>query len=202
MDIAHKQRLVGGLVLVALGLILVPAILDFSQDKPDSMQSAKMPDAPETKDMEVLPLEVWSEPIDPKVDNSEAIVEKPEAAPSPAKQTPPPSKPESQPEPRQQTAKAKPKPKPETAAKAAIPSGASGWVVQVASFSDQSKAFKLRDRLRKAGHPAFIERGRSSSGATIYRVKVGPVLQRTEADRLKQQVDKETKLNSLVMKYR
>jgi cell division septation protein DedD len=91
MDIAHKQRLVGGLVLLALGLILVPAILDFSQDKPDPMQSAKIPDAPETKDMEVLPLEVWSEPINPKVDNSEAIVEKPEAAP-PAKQTPPPSK--------------------------------------------------------------------------------------------------------------
>jgi DedD protein len=149
----------------------------------------------------VLPLDVWSEPINPKVDNSEAIVEKPEAAP-PAKQAASPSKPETKPEPKQQTAKAKSEPKPEASTKAAIPSGASGWVVQVASFSDQPKAFTLRDRLRKAGHPAFVERAHSGAGATIYRVKVGPVLQRTEADRLKQQVDKETKLNSLVMKYR
>ena len=211
MDQAHKQRLVGGIVLLALGLILVPTILDFSQDTPDPMAEAQIPESPDVMKMEVLPLEIWSEPIDPEIDSSDRIVETPaaveqETVKSSSEPAPKPVEPDdkkaSAPKPAPVAkAEAAPKPTPDVAKKPAIPEGASGWVVQVASFSEEPKAFALRDRLRKAGHPVFIERGRSSGGV-IYRVKVGPVLQRTEADRLKKQVAKQTKLDGLVMKYR
>ncbi|ALP54036.1 hypothetical protein Tel_13350 [Candidatus Tenderia electrophaga] len=202
MESAHKQRLIGGIVLLALALILVPSILDFSQDEPDPVQQVEMPEAPDAMQMEVLPLEVWSEPVDPEVDGNERIVEMPEPEqPEPPAQasatpTPKPGAAETKSTPKRDTAKAAP----EADSKPVVPAGASAWVVQVASFSDQPKAFKLRDRLRSAGHPSFIERGRSG-GATIYRVKVGPVLERTEADQLKKKVDKQTQLNGLVMQY-
>lgn len=200
MDKAHKQRLVGGIVLLALGLILIPTILDFTQEASDPMAEAEIPESPDVMKMEVLPLEVWSEPIDPEIDSANRIVEKPTA---PEQLAQPPDTAESQ---KSQPAKKQaPKPKivakAEPASKVDIPEGATAWVVQVASFSDEAKAFKLRDQLRQAGHPTFIERG-SKNGGAIYRVKVGPVLQRTEADRLKKQVAKQTKLDGLVMKYR
>ncbi len=198
MENAHKQRLIGAVVLLALALILVPTILDFSQDDPDPMQPTEIPASPDAMKMEVLPLEVWSEPVDPEVDGSEGIIETPSAGDSaPEQPAPPPGEPETKPTPKQEATTSEA----ETSAKPAIPEGATAWVVQVASFSDQPKAFKLRDRLRAAGHPSFIERARSS-GATIYRVKVGPVLERAEADQLKKQVDQETRLNGLVMQYR
>lgn len=200
MDKAHKQRLVGGIVLLALGVILIPTILDFAQEASDPMAEIEIPESPDVMKMEVLPLEVWSEPIDPEIDSANRIVETPTA---PEQLAQPPDTAES---PKSQPAK-KQAPKPKIAAKAEpaskvdTPEGATAWVVQVASFSDEAKAFKLRDQLRQAGHPTFIERGRKNGGV-IYRVKVGPVLQRTEADRLKKQVAKQTKLDGLVMQYR
>ncbi len=203
MDQAHKQRLVGGIVLVALGLILIPTILDFSQEASDPMAGVEIPESPDVMKMEVLPLEVWSERIDPEIDSANRIVETPAAPQQPAQQS---ATDKAEPAKSQQQAPipkkvAEAEPKPQTATKTDIPEGATAWVVQIASFSDESKAFRLRDKLRKLGHPAFIERGRKS-GQLTYRVKVGPVLQRSKADSLKKQVAKQTKLDGLVMQYR
>ena len=205
MDQKHKQRLVGGIVLLALGLILVPTILDFSEDVRDSTKQTEMPEPPDVMKMEVLPLEIWSEPVNPDIDDANRIVETPAVVEqAPANQSVAPET-QSSPAEMKQAAKAeieeKGEPKPEPDTQGTIAAGASAWVVQVASFSDEPKAFKLRDSLRAAGHPTFVERGRGDAGV-IYRVKVGPVLQRSEADKLKQQVAKETKLDGLVMQYR
>ena len=199
MDQAHKQRLVGGIVLLSLALILIPTILDFSQDESAPAQREEMPDAPDVMKMEVLPLEIWSERIDPEVDSDSRIVETPSVAKNtPKKESPKAAvKPEKKQEPKSAVVKVKPKPAP----KAVVSKGASAWVVQVASFSDEPKAFKLRDSLRKAGITCFIERGRGDAGL-IYRVKAGPVLRKSEADLLKKQVSKQAKLDGLVMRHR
>ncbi len=198
MDQAHKQRLVGGIVLLSLAIILIPTILDFSQDDLTPVQREEMPEAPDAMKMEVLPLEIWSERIDPEVDGDSRIVEMPsvEKVRSEAA-VPAVVKPEKKKAPTPVVSKVEPKP----AAKAVVTTGASAWVVQVASFSDEAKAFKLRDRLRTAGITSFIERGRNNSGL-IYRVKAGPVIRKSEADSLKKQVDKQTRLKSLIMRHR
>jgi len=209
MDQAHKQRLVGGIVLLSLAIILIPTILDFSQDELVPAQREEMPDAPDVMKMEVLPLEIWSERIDPEVDSDSRIVESPSVEQTgdekesvekaPAKVVAPvvAAKPEKKPEPKPVVTKVEPKPAP----KAVVTTGASAWVVQVASFSDESKAFKLRDSLRESDITCFIERGRGDAGP-IYRVKAGPVLRKSEADQLKKQVSKLTKLDGLVMRHR
>ena len=205
MDHAHKQRLVGGIVLLSLALILIPTILDFSQDESAPAEREEMPEAPDVMKMEVLPLEIWSERIDPEIDSANRIVETPSVKKSAEKSTvaADTSKPAVAAKPEQKKAlkpvvsKAEPKPAP----KPIVKNGASAWVVQVASFSDEPKAFKLRDRLRKAGITCFIERGRGDKGI-IYRVKAGPVLRKSEADQLKKQVSKQTKLDGLVMQHR
>lgn len=198
MDKSNKQRLVGAVVLIALGLIFIPTILDFSQDEPNPLASREMPEAPDVMKMEVLPLEIWSERIDPKIDDSHRIVETPVAAVEsgpvedsiPAVEVKEPSTPEP-------VVTAVPE---KIESKPVIPGAAMAWVVQVGSFGDEPKAFALRDRLRAAGHATFIERFQAGSGVT-YRVKVGPVLMRSEADKLKDMIAAEVKLNGLVMQY-
>ena len=62
-----------------------------------------------------------------------------------------------------------------------------GFAVQLGAFSNATEATRLRDRARVAGFSAFVESVRTDKG-TLSRVRVGPVADRTDADRLKAQV--------------
>ena len=62
-----------------------------------------------------------------------------------------------------------------------------GFAVQLGAFSAEAEADKLRDRARAAGFNAFVEQVRTDKG-TLNRVRVGPVADRAEADRLKAQL--------------
>lgn len=74
------------------------------------------------------------------------------------------------------------------------------WVVQVASLSSQAGANKLRDQLQAEGHKAYV---RSVSGATtIYRVFIGPKQDKSQALAIKSQLDKQLKVNSLVLPFK
>lgn len=86
----------------------------------------------------------------------------------------------------------------------ALPLNAQGlpdaWVVQVASLSSQAGANKLRDQLQAEGHKAYV---RSVSGTTtIYRVFIGPKQDKTQALAIKSQLDKQLKVNSLVLPFK
>lgn len=59
-----------------------------------------------------------------------------------------------------------------------------GWAVQVGALADPADANALRDRLRAAGFTAYVETLRTASG-TLYRVRVGPEIQRANAERLR-----------------
>lgn len=48
------------------------------------------------------------------------------------------------------------------------------YIVQVASFLQQSRAKSLERRIQEAGFPAFLERVRLKNGKVGFRVKVGP----------------------------
>ncbi len=73
------------------------------------------------------------------------------------------------------------------------------WVVQVASFTKRSNAFSLRDKLKQNGFKVFIAPG---SSASRYRVRIGPVVTRTEADNLRLRLAQQHKLKGIVLKYR
>lgn len=72
------------------------------------------------------------------------------------------------------------------------------WVVQVGSFSSAANADRLVERLRKDALSAYQEQ-LSGSGSTIYRVRIGPFLEREEAIRVNRQVGEKMSLDGVVM---
>lgn len=87
----------------------------------------------------------------------------------------------------------------------AMPLSAQGlpdaWVVQVASLSAQVAANKLRDQLQAEGHKAYV-RSVPGANATIYRVFIGPKQDKAQALAIKSQLDKQLKVNSLVLPFK
>lgn len=89
-------------------------------------------------------------------------------------------------------------PAPVPQAPAPKPAAAStGFAVQVGAFGNAEEAARLRDRLRAAGFTAFTENVSSDKGA-LTRVRVGPVLTRAEADRLRSQVSAKAGVSGMV----
>jgi DedD protein len=72
------------------------------------------------------------------------------------------------------------------------------WIVQVGSFSSAANAEKLVASLRLEGLSAYQETV-TSSGSSIYRVRVGPFLKREDAIRVERQVREKRSLNGVVM---
>jgi len=74
------------------------------------------------------------------------------------------------------------------------------WAVQLASFKTKPNALKLRDKLRVKGFASYVEKRRNSKGI-LYRVRVGPELKRTSAEKLKKKLAKAAKLNGFVVSH-
>lgn len=72
-----------------------------------------------------------------------------------------------------------------------------GFAVQVGAFGNATEATRLRDRLRGAGFSAFTESVQTDKGM-LTRVRVGPVLSRAEAERLKAQVSAKFGISGIV----
>lgn len=77
---------------------------------------------------------------------------------------------------------------------------ASGWAVQVGVFSTSEAAEKLVADLRRSGQEGYFER-MPSNGKVLYRVRVGPLARREEADRALAQIKQVHKLDALVVTY-
>ncbi len=71
------------------------------------------------------------------------------------------------------------------------------WVVQVGSFSSPESAEDLVARLRLAGFSAFSEKVTSAQG-TVYKVRIGPELDRDKAADLARKVKSEQGLDAFV----
>ena len=82
---------------------------------------------------------------------------------------------------------AAPKLEPTPVAARPVDTGKTGFVVQVGAFADAAAATALRDKLRAAGMNAFTDTVDTDAGKRT-RVRVGPAMNRAEADALKAQV--------------
>ncbi|WP_313089469.1 SPOR domain-containing protein [Pseudomonas sp.] len=195
------QRIVGALVLVALAVIFVPML--FNREDPASsleVDAPRMPEAPPMPATETQPVEV---PGAPPVDDDYEIVEQvPTDAPTP----PAPITPALAPAPQPQAPEPAPQPAEPAPPPASAPSAEShldsadlpvSWSVQLASLSSRDNADKLQKTLRSQGYNAYI---RTADG--MNRVFVGPLVQRDEADRLRDQLERQQKLNGFVVRFK
>lgn len=86
-----------------------------------------------------------------------------------------------------------------------VPSGpnlplASAWAVQLGSFSQVDNARRLEAELRDAGFPAFVDAMKTPQGA-MYRVRVGPVLDKNEATRLAARIRERVGMKGFVVSH-
>ena len=112
-------------------------------------------------------------------------------------QTPAPAVPEPAP-----AAAPTPTPAPAASAPASLDSTGlpQGWSVRLASFSNQTNARNLVERLQNNGHRAYT-RQLSSSQGPLTAVYVGPDVDRAAAQRLQAQLQREYDLAGIVVRY-
>lgn len=55
------------------------------------------------------------------------------------------------------------------------------WVIKVASFSNLDNAKKMVEQLKKKGHKAYRRSGKNQQGKTVYRIYVGPYIEKSRA---------------------
>ena len=187
MDEGLKKRLVGAAVLASLVVIFVPMLLDREPVLEQGLQRTNIPPRPEKAfSSRVLPSE--SEPLStPPAE----VLSPPVAGAPPARvedAAPPASTP---PGPAAQEPKKPVKPAP-PAQRPALAS----WVIQVASFSSQDNAENLTQKLRDEKFDAFVEPAQVK-GKRVYRVRVGPEIDRRQADATLQQVNRVLKSQNL-----
>lgn len=208
MELQLKQRLVGITVIFSLAVIFLPMLLDGSGRNPQQI-SISIPPAPQVSS----PVRVEEKVIELRKE----IEEMPVLSPRIVDEISDPPDPETAPIPEAETAKtetkksseAVPKTKPPAikekpkAVKQApkVAAGGESWVIQLGSFKEKNKAYKLRDRIRQSKLSAvFIEKfGKGSS--TTYRVRMGPFLTREKAKVVLNKVMAKYNVKGLVMSY-
>ena len=74
----------------------------------------------------------------------------------------------------------------------------SRWTLQAGTFSKKENAVTLVEKLRKQGLPVTMEATKGAGNATLYRVKVGPTLDKKRALEMKAKMDNQ-KIQSLLV---
>jgi len=211
LDSAYKQRMVGALVLVALAVIFLPMLFSRQDeqrqvvvDVPATPQASAVPqvqvepvvvpepqalpeEEPVPTDDEVAAQQAPSMPVQPSVP-----VVKPTPAPAVAAK---PVTPAAAPKP------VAPQPaapgKPDVGQSRIDPNGLPiSWSIQVASLGSRDGADALQKKLRSQGYNAYI---RSADGKN--RVFIGPLIERAEADRLRDLLDRQQNLKGFVTRF-
>lgn len=195
MDDGLKQRLIGALVLIAIAVIFLPSL--FSGEHGRRLDTrTQIPPAPETK---VVVIEQPKPVVDiPKAPAPEAMyqlleedevvsVEKELATVQEAAEV----------------VKPKAVPVPQLAPNKVgldernIPKA---WAIQVASYNTEARANTLVEQLKADGYKAFLHPAVIGKGK-VYRVLVGPKIDRANALQVKADLDKLLKVSSILVKF-
>jgi DedD protein len=195
MDFLLKQRLVGAVVLVALGVIFIPMLLE----GPDQTLVPEMEALPEPIDRQLSkPLDDFPAPDAIPVEPQESVVlGDPEPEPAeenrPEETAPPPAA-------KTDRQEAPLPPVPAPGEKRSQPGPLGSWVVQAGSFSSEQNALRLRDKLREAGFVTQVEKARVG-GKSHYRVRVGPFLERADAEKSQKRLLARHSIKGRVLSY-
>lgn len=82
----------------------------------------------------------------------------------------------------------------------ARPAATAGFAVQLGALRSEADANALRDRARGAGFTAFVERVNADAG-TLWRVRVGPELDRASAERRRSELKSRLNVDGLVVSH-
>ncbi len=172
MDSPLLQRIIGAAVLVALGVIFIPALLDGAgyKSRLNIHHIKPEPDFP---------------PLSKKI--PEHIISPLEKARKQQQQA-------NQRQVKRQTLK-KYRHKHSDKQRALH-----AFALQMGTFKNNANAKKLRDKLRKAGYHSFVVPV-AGKNETIYKVRIGPELQKSVLEKMKKKVKKQFKIDAYVVNH-
>lgn len=225
LDNTFKQRMVGALVLIALAVIFLPMLFSRQDEMREvRVEAPAAPQAPVQPQVQVQPVQVpQQQPLaqEPIPEDAGMAQEQTGAEVPPVPNTPKPqvatpistSKPSmpigAAPKPAHEAPVQQPAaPAVAAAAKpAAVPAAPSSskidpnglpvsWSVQLASLSTRDGADGLQKTLRTQGYNAYV---RSAGGKN--RVYVGPLVDRAEAERLRDTLNRQQNLKGFVVRF-
>jgi DedD protein len=177
-----KNRLIGSAILVLIGVIGFPLLVD-KQPRPVAVDlPIEIPDK-----NKVLPLAVPPAPPAPVAAVPEASVPSAAASGVVTQAAPPAAeKPVAKPEPKPVT---KPEVKAEVKKPEPKPAADGRYVVQIGSFADEGRARDARAKLERAGLKNYTQAVETKDGKRI-RVRAGPFASKAEAERAADKIKK------------
>lgn len=207
MEIRTKQRLIGGLVLLAVVAIFLPLL--FHNPHP-STNSLSMPTpvvlVPPAPSKPVVQLQLPPSPSAKSAagktlstSSSKLSTQKPQPLQMPAKETAVLTVSDSSVPEKIKPKKISGKPKPHPTQLFLSTSPPEAWVIQVASFSDSDNAKRLLNQLRARGFDAYS--CQSKGKKTIIRVFIGPDIDRNKIDQIQKELKQQLQLNGVIRKY-
>lgn len=191
-----KQRLVGALILLALGVVFWPII--FVEPGDGAGQDLRqIPPRPEVNTTPIAAPDKVGLRVSPKLESrAAALLEEPMTEAAPLTVAP---EPEPKPVIKPTVTKASRSQAPEKP-KLDAQGVPIAWILQVASVSSSEKAEALRARLLELGYKAYVKKVHRS-GNVLLRVYVGPKFERAQLDKIKSSVDAEFSVQSMVVRY-
>lgn len=201
MDNLVKQRLVGALILVALGVVFWPIIF-VARDGDTRERRVAVPEAPL---VDLSPLPAPDSAALRRAPLAQAQAQGAEQGPAPEpldSDSPLPGPLPALPARADTQAQASLEQARETLQAPAIDADGLpiAYALQVATIGERERAETLRDELLKAGYKGYLQRLRRDE-RTLYRVLVGPRYQRDDLAPVKEAVDRTWRVESLIIRY-
>lgn len=178
MDGKLKQRVIGVIVLTALAIIVLPLLLDGTEQERQRIVQG-VPEVPTLEVVNVDPKALIAEMDRIEADSKARL---PREAEPPDEETEPAD--DIQASPSSLDANGLP----------------NGWSVQVGSFAETENAVQLRDKLRRKGFRTYAIAVATETGDHV-RVLVGPSLERSRVEKIKQQIEAEFQLTCKIVRY-
>lgn len=197
MDVRLKERLIGALVVVAVAVLVLPWVLD--DDKGESDFSSKIPPAPPAPAARAVDLS-QPRPLDEAAFDDSIIAADTTVTQSATLQT---SVPASEPAVAETTTPAATATveADRTASPTRQPAPvAAGFVIQLGSFGNRDNAERLVQTLRAQKFAAYSKVDKRADPA-VYRVLVGPMTKREQADAQLARVRTLSGQNAIVVAY-
>jgi DedD protein len=185
-----KERIVGAAIIVALGVWLIPMVLDGPDDATEATRTPDdeiLPAASNTAPVRTETVELDPAPAEPEPSGRGAVSEpEPVALVPPSPETDAAGTREAAECPEQTvTAAAESRAAAPAAARAAAASApasaAGGWMVQLGAFGNVDNARQLASRISTYGYSAHVSEFKSG-GETMHRVRVGGFATENQAD--------------------
>lgn len=198
MEVPLQQRIVGAIVLVTLGVIFIPALLDGSGYKTRQAKDIVIREKPAFPPLSQKKLEPVPTPLDSKLASKLASKSDSKNKQSSSKTTA-----------TELTSvnNSQPVSDPKTATKETVVTEqteqkkpSKSFAIQVGTFDSNENAEKVRNKLRKAGYTTYIQKSTSKS-KTTYRVRIGPELDYDVLEKQLEVLKKSKKIDGYIVNH-